>query len=235
MSIFAISDLHLSTDERIEKPMDIYGGEWVNHAEKLKENWFKTVKPEDTVLIPGDISWALRLDEAEADFEWIAALPGYKVITKGNHDLWWASTNKLNKLYGEKSMLFLQNHCTVAEDIVVCGSRGWTCPGCDDFSEQDEKIYNRELVRMELSLKEAREMQNGRKLLVMMHYPPTNDKFQPSGFTKIFEDFGVSLVIYGHLHGRDSYGRGFRGNFNGVEYNLVSLDYLKCVPLEITL
>ncbi|MCR5481929.1 MAG: metallophosphoesterase [Clostridia bacterium] len=235
MSIFAISDLHLSTDERIKKPMDIYGGEWVNHAEKIKENWLRSVKARDTVLIPGDISWALRLDEAAADFKWIAELPGRKIITKGNHDLWWASTNKLNKLYGGPDMLFLQNHCTEAENLIVCGSRGWTCPGCDDFSEQDEKIYNRELVRMELSLKEAEQIRKGRKIAVMLHYPPTNDKFQPSGFTRLFEKFGVSLVVYGHLHGRDSYGRGYRGNFNGVEYKLVSFDYLKGVPIEIKL
>ena len=130
MSIFAIGDLHLAMDPRVEKPMDIFGEEWVDHAEKLKTSWLQTVSPGDTVIICGDISWGLRLEEARADFEWLRALPGKKLIFKGNHDLWWQSAGKLNRLYGDEDLIFVQNSaCVVTADdgkkVAVCGSRGW--------------------------------------------------------------------------------------------------------------
>ena len=154
MNIFAIGDLHLSFDERIQKPMDIFGPSWVNHHEKVRKNWEEKVGEEDLVIIPGDVSWGLRADEAMADLRWIHRLPGRKVITKGNHDLWWTSVTRLNRLYDD--MTFLQNHCYMtAEGVAVCGTRGWICPGTEGFDEHDEKIYNRELLRLEFSLKEA--------------------------------------------------------------------------------
>lgn len=228
MNIYAIGDLHLSFDERIEKPMDIFGERWVGHYVKLKENWEKTVKEDDYVIIAGDISWGLRLDEALADFEWIHHLPGKKIITKGNHDLWWSSISKLNKLYDD--ITFLQNTAYMIEDrIAICGTRGWICPGTDGFDSHDRKIYDREVLRLKLSLDEAKK-KNPEYIIGVLHYPPTNDKFQPSEFTDLMAEYGVRKCVYGHLHGKDAFKNGFKGVLNGVNYSLVSLDYLDAMP-----
>ncbi|MFR7990146.1 MAG: metallophosphoesterase [Anaerovoracaceae bacterium] len=228
MNIFAIGDLHLSFDERIQKPMDIFGPSWVNHHEKVRKNWEEKVGEEDLVIIPGDVSWGLRADEAMADLRWIHRLPGRKVITKGNHDLWWTSVTRLNRLYDD--MTFLQNHCYMtAEGVAVCGTRGWICPGTEGFDEHDEKIYNRELLRLEFSLKEA-EKAGAKMTIAALHYPPTNDKLQGSGFTRMLEDYNVQMCVYGHLHGKDAFKNGIKGVFNGIEYRLVSLDYVEGEP-----
>ena len=236
MSIFAISDLHLSLSG--EKPMDIYGGEWINHTEKVKNNWLENIGSGDTVILAGDSSWALRLPDAMEDLMWIAELPGKKVFVKGNHDLWWASANKLNKL--DPNMFFLQNNFFEAEGYAICGSRGWICPGDNDFTAQDEKIYKRELGRLKLSLEAAVQAGYGVKdfygksrILGALHFPPTNDALQGSGFTELFEEYGVQKVVYGHLHGKDAYGNGLQGIKNFVEYKLTSVDYLKCIPYQI--
>ncbi|MGI6212689.1 MAG: metallophosphoesterase [Anaerovoracaceae bacterium] len=232
MSIYAIGDLHLSFDKRIQKPMDIFGPLWEDHAERLKENWLREVGEEDTVLIPGDISWGLRMDEATADFNWIHSLPGRKIITKGNHDLWWGSITKMNELYDD--ILFLQNRSVriPEEGVTVCGTRGWICPGVEGFDEHDQKIYDRELIRLRFSLEDAKK-QGGGEIIAMLHYPPTNDRMQGSGFTDMLEEFGVRTCIYGHLHGKDTFRHGLKGVLNGVHYHLVSLDYLEAVPLKL--
>lgn len=236
MKIFAIGDLHLSFDERIQKPMDIFGGEWVNHAQKLKGCWLQQINPEDIVIICGDISWGLRLEEAEADFKWIKELPGTKLIFKGNHDLWWQSTGKLNKLYGDEKMIFVQNAAYVFENqgekIAVCGSRGWICPGDDDFTQADKKIYERELLRLKMSLDEGKRLEAD-KFVAALHYPPTNDKMQSSGFTELLSQYNVKICVYGHLHGKEAFKNGPKGLFNGVKYELVSLDYLGAYPKEV--
>ena len=135
MSIYAIGDLHLSFAPGVEKPMDIYGSAWNGHAQRLKENWVELIRPEDTVILAGDISWGLKLSEAVYDLEWIDRLPGKKVIFKGNHDLWWSGIGKLNRLYD--SIHFVQNTAWEAEGWFLCGSRGWLCPGSEDFTVQD--------------------------------------------------------------------------------------------------
>lgn len=238
MSVFAIGDLHLSFGELVEKPMEIFGGQWANHAERVKENWETLVSEEDTVIIPGDISWGLRLSEAVPDLEWIAALPGRKVLLKGNHDLWWSSISKLSNL--AESLSFVQNQCYEGESFIICGSRGWTCPGDTGFSAKDRKIYERELLRLKLSLdagKMARERAaaEGRELLLIgaLHFPPTNEKMENSGFTELFSEYGATKVVYGHLHGTEAYKNGFQGTRNGVEYCLTSCDKLACRPLRI--
>lgn len=234
MSIFAIGDLHLSFDERISKPMDIFGSRWENHAERLKQNWEENIASDDTVLICGDISWGLRLEEAMADFKWIEDLPGRKIITKGNHDLWWGSVKKLNSI--SENIRFLQNDAALNFDndrrICICGTRGWICPGTEGFDEHDEKIFKRELIRLEMSLKEAKK-QEPDLIIAMLHYPPCNDKFQPSEFTNMLSRYGVKTCIYGHLHGKDAFKNGFQGILNGVEYKLVSLDYIEANPIKI--
>jgi len=228
MSIFVIADLHLSLS--VDKPMDIYGGQWVNHAERIKKNWMKLIKEEDTVIIPGDISWGLRLTEAMEDLKWIDDLPGKKVLFKGNHDLWWNSIGKLNKLF--EHLTFIQNTYYETENHRICGSRGWTCPGESGFTQQDQKIYQRELGRLRLSLENAVKNGDSRKELIgVLHFPPTNEKLESSGFTDIFEEFGVKKVVYGHLHGREAYKNGLQGIKNGIEYYLTSCDKLECIPL----
>jgi hypothetical protein len=234
LSIFAIGDLHLSFDERISKPMDIFGSRWENHAERLKQNWEENIGEVDTVLVCGDISWGLRLEEAMADFRWIESLPGRKIITKGNHDLWWGSVKKLNSI--SENIRFLQNDAVLIFDedrrICICGTRGWICPGTEGFDEHDEKIFKRELIRLEMSLKEAKK-QEPDLIIAMLHYPPCNDKFQPSEFTNMLSRYGVKTCIYGHLHGKDAFKNGFQGILNGVEYKLVSLDYIEANPIKI--
>ena len=232
MKIFAIGDLHLSMGEDIEKPMDIFGGEWVGHAEKLYNNWTESVTNDDIVIVCGDISWGLRLDEAVADLEWIHNLPGTKVFFKGNHDLWWQSAGRLNKMYDDGTMNFMQCKAYIAGDVAICGSRGWICPGTDGFSEHDRKIYDREAARLRLSLEEGKK-QGIKKIIGVLHYPPTNDKHQASDFTRLMEEDCVKTCVYGHLHGTDVFPIGLKGIYNGVEYRLVSLDYLQAKPEEV--
>lgn len=228
MKIFAIGDPHLSFDERIQKPMDVFGAGWKDHSQRLKEKWESVVSPEDIVLVLGDISWGLRLDEAMADLTWIHDLPGTKVITKGNHDLWWVSTNKLNTLFDD--VTFLQNHCYMVNDAVaICGTRGWICPGTPGFDDHDNKIYEREQLRLRMSLDDAK-AHGASEIICCLHYPPTNDKFQSSGFTQLMMEYGVKQCLYGHLHGREAFKNGFQGHWNGIKYRLVSLDYVECEP-----
>lgn len=228
MKVFAIGDLHLSLDERIEKPMDIFGSRWVNHHERVKDHWEALVSEDDVVLIPGDISWGLRENEALADLAWIDSLPGRKVLTKGNHDLWWTTVSRLNKHFGD--MVFLQNKAVMVSDkVAICGSRGWICPGTDGYGEHDQKIYNREVLRFEMSLEDAKR-QGAEVIIAALHYPPTNDKHQPSGFTDLMTKYGVKTCVFGHLHGKDAFKNGMQGIYNTVEYKLVSLDYLEGKP-----
>ena len=231
MRIFAIGDVHLSLDERIQKPMDVFGPKWRDHDKRLKENWLKEITEEDVVIICGDISWGLRLEEAMEDLFFLDSLPGMKVLTKGNHDLWWNSVSRLNAI--SERMYFLQNSAFLLEDgTAICGTRGWICPGTEGFDDHDEKIYNREILRLKLSLDDAVK-QGAKRIITSLHYPPSNDKFMPSGFTEALEGYNVSTCIYGHLHGKDAFKNGYKGNWNGVEYKLVSLDYVEAMPVRI--
>ena len=234
MALFAIADLHLAKDPSVEKPMDVFGSGWERHDERLREDWLSRVAPCDTVIIAGDISWGLKLSEAEADLSWIAELPGRKLLIRGNHDLWWASLAKMRALLKEKGIEdidFIQNDSRRLESekdgksIALCGTRGWVCPGGSEFTEHDRKIYERELLRLEMSLKSA---EGADEIVCALHYPPMNERFEDSGFTELIERYSVSKLVYGHLHGRSVWPRGFRGMRNGVEYELVSLDYMDC-------
>lgn len=232
MRLFIIGDLHLSFDPRIDKPMDVFGGAWADHANKIQEDWDSRVGDDDVVILAGDSSWALRYDEALPDLAWISERPGRKVLIKGNHDLWWTGITRLNSLYDD--MYFMQNSCYDCGDgLFLCGTRGWICPGQEGFAEEDARIYQREALRLSASLTAAR--QRGASAIIgVLHYPPTNDKLQPSAFTSLFEEYGVTKVFYGHLHGKETFKKGLKGNLNGVSYDLVSLDYLGCRLKEIT-
>ena len=222
MALYAIGDLHLSFSE--DKPMNIFGENWNDYENKIKKNWINKVKEEDTVLIPGDISWAIKFSEAFSDLQWIDDLPGIKIMIKGNHDYWWTSLKKMDGKF--KSIRFLHNNYYTYKDYAICGTRGWNCPSETNYSEKDLKIYNRELSRLKLSLDYAKES-GYKKIIVMLHYPPTNDLKEDSGFIEIFNEYKVEKVIYGHLHTKASFFSSIEGVLNNVEYMLVSSDYIK--------
>ena len=228
MALYTISDLHLGFN--VEKPMDIFGDKWKNHCDKIKENWCGKIKEQDTVLIAGDISWSLKEQDSRYDLDWINELPGKKIISKGNHDYWWGSISKLNKMY--ENTKFLQNNYYEYKDYAICGTRGWICPGGDKYTIKDRKIYDREQIRLKLSLDDAKK--NGfEKIIVMLHYPPTNDTFEESEFIKIIKEYKVEKVIYGHLHGPVLLGKVLNGYVDEVEYILTSADYLDFDPKRI--
>lgn len=232
MSIYALADLHLA--QSIDKPMDIFGAKWSNYMNKIKENWMDTLKDGDTIVIPGDISWATYLEEAVGDFEFIDSLPGQKIILKGNHDYWWTTMTKLENFLIEndfKTIKFLQNNNFEIENSYLCGTRGWKCPGDEDFSDEDRKIFERELQRLELSLKSIKK-ESEKEIIVALHYPPFNSSWQPSEFIEIMKKYAVKTCVYGHIHG-DAYKNAFQGNFDGIIFKLVSSDYLEFEPLKL--
>ena len=224
MRFFALGDPHLSLSSN--KPMDIFGPNWDDHAARLESAWREAVLPDDVVLLPGDISWAMNLNEARADLAFLAALPGTKVLLRGNHDYWWNSISKVRAAL-PAGMYAIQNDCLSFGGVTVLGTRGWVCPGSALFDPvEDQKLYDRELIRLELSLKSA---PSGAQKLCMLHYPPFNEKRQQSGFTELLEAYGVQCVVYGHLHGK-SCKNAFEGTRNGVEYMLCSADHLSFIP-----
>ncbi|APF27974.1 calcineurin-like phosphoesterase family protein [Clostridium sporogenes] len=227
MSLYAISDLHLAFNE--DKPMDIFGDKWFMHHERIKENWENKITKEDTVLISGDISWSMKIEEGLHDLEWIHNLKGRKILIKGNHDYWWSSINKLNKLY--KDMNFIQNNFFIYENYAICGTRGWNPKPSDNFTTHDEKIYRRELIRLRLSLDAAKKA-GIEKFIVMLHYPATNDKFEDSPITELLKEYNVEKVIYGHLHGISTT-RSLEGLRDGIEYYLTSCDHINFNPVKI--
>lgn len=227
MGLYAISDLHLAFT--CDKPMDVFGEKWYKHDEKIKDNWISKIKENDTVLIAGDISWSMKMEDGMKDLEWINSLPGKKIISKGNHDYWWGSIKKLNSLYADIN--FIQNNFFTYEDYAICGTRGWNPPMQDRYSEQDKKIYSREKIRLKLSLDSA--VKAGyRKIIVMVHFPPVNDRFEESDFTQIFKEYGVEKVIYGHLHG-PSLKKVYEGEHDGIDYIVTSCDYINFEPIKI--
>ena len=228
MSLYAIGDLHFSTS--VNKPMNIFGNNWDDHEIKIIDSWRLKVKPEDTVLVLGDTSWGINLEEAKSDLDIISELPGQKFFVKGNHDYWWTTVTNLNKLYD--NCKFMQTNFYEYGEYAICGGRGWICPNDVKFDSKDEQIYKREENRIRISLEAARK--NGyEKIIVVTHYPPTNDKLEESIFTRLYEEYKVEKVIYGHLHGRESFKMGLKGIRNGVEYILASCDYLNFDLIKI--
>lgn len=225
MSLYAISDLHLSLagDGAEDKPMGIFGSDWVEHALKIKKNWTAQVQETDTVIIAGDISWAMRLPDAAADFAFLRALPGRKVLVRGNHDYWWGSIKAVRAAYPE--MVFLQHDFTAYGEYAICGTRGWLCPNDRQFTAHDEKIYLRELGRLEHSLESARRA-GYRRFVCALHYPPFNNKKEASGFMELIARYGAEYVVYGHIHGRVNFDAGILETPGERQYLLTSCDYL---------
>lgn len=230
MALYTIADLHLPLG--IDKPMDIFGKAWENYVERLADNWQSVVKQEDTVVIPGDFSWATYLEQSVKDFEYLDKLNGKKILLKGNHDYWWTTMNKLSEFVVKnefKNINFLQNNSFMYENIAICGTRGWIHPAWANFNEDDRKIFDREVLRLELSLNNAKEC---REIYVFTHYPPMSTALESNPFTEMMEKYPVTKCIYGHLHSA-SHRNAVEGNVNGIEYKLVSGDYIAFNPLKI--
>ena len=230
MKVFAISDLHLSFS--CDKPMDVFGGNWEGYTEKIKQNWINKVSDDDIVLIAGDISWAMKMEEAEADLQWIDSLPGKKIIIKGNHEYWWKSISAVRSIL-PKSILAIQNDSVKIENFVFCGTRGWVIPERGRTLEaEDLKIYKREVERLKLTLNSASRMKNpDDKLILLIHYPPYNMTKDDNEFTKLIEEFKVDTVVFGHLHGKIKCERFYEKN--GVKYYFTSCDHIDNDPVLI--
>lgn len=222
MNIFAIGDLHLSGNPP-KKPMQIFGEHWFNHWYNIREDWLKRVHADDVVLIAGDTSWALKLEEALEDLAEIISLPGKKILVKGNHDYWWQSIAKMSKAV-DQQLLFVHNNFAQVDSFAICGSRGWTCPADPCFTEQDQVIYQREILRVQTSLSSA-VAAGFKKIILMLHYPPVYSLDIPSGFADLFEEYQIELCVYGHLHG-ESIKTAPVGKIKGTACHLVACDAL---------
>lgn len=221
--IYGIADLHM--DHTGQKPMDIFGEKWLDHENNIMNTWKEIVKANDLVLLPGDISWALKIDGVIGDLERIDMLPGKKVMIKGNHDYWWASLSKLNAL-NLKSMFFLQNNSYIHGNYKIVGTRGWISRDSDSFNENDEKVFQRELLRFKMSLESGK---NARETIAIIHYPPFNIDGSTNEFVDIMKDYGVKTCLYGHLHA-DGHKYVVEGNISGIEFHCVASDFIDFKP-----
>ena len=226
MHLYAIGDLHLSFSA--DKPMDIFGPQWADHAAHIERAWRSRISEDDLILIPGDISWAMQLSSALPDLAFIGALPGKKLLLRGNHDYWWSSLTRVRAALPLNTFA-LQNDAFACGPFAVAGTRGWACPGSSGFTAADGKIYEREVQRLELSL---RALPDAGLRVVMTHFPPFCEPAFDTAFTALFERYDVKHVIYAHLHGA-AHRLAFEGERNGVRYTLAAADYLKFVPKRI--
>ena len=227
MALYAIGDLHLCLGA--PKPMDVFGGAWVGYLDKLKQGVSK-IGPDDTTVLLGDLSWALSLDEAKADFAWIDAIPGKKIILKGNHDYWWNTVTKFYKFCEENgfsNQYILNNNHFEYGGYAICGTRGWFFEE-ERSAQHDEKVFRRELLRLEASLQSAGELPK----IVFLHYPPRYKGYTCNEILELLEKYDVRRCYYGHLHGA-SHGLALEGLWDGIEYRLVSADKLNFVPLTV--
>lgn len=221
MAIYALSDLHLSKGVK-DKSMEVFGKEWEDYEKKIDENWKNTVTENDTVLIPGDISWAINFEDAYEDFSYLNSLPGNKIIIKGNHDYYFSTLTKVNKFLQDNNFTtikILNNNSYFVEGYNICGFRGWG--NTDDDKVDDYKVYQRELIRLELSLKSILEENKKYPIIVMTHFPPFRYEIK-----EILKKYNVKICVYGHLHG-DGHYMIKEGNIDGIDYNMVSGDYTK--------
>ena len=239
MSVFVIADTHLSFG--VKKPMDIFGNRWKNYHEKLKNGWISQITDSDTVIIPGDISWAMNIQEALPDFAFLSALPGQKIILKGNHDYWWSTTNKLNNFIAENhfdSIRFLHNNALIAEDFIICGSRGWYPDDKNHKLSENadcKKIVAREAIRLRLSLEAGKKLQEAdptpREIIAFMHFPPYYTDYCCDELIYELYRAGVSRCYFGHIHGKYSGPEYFE--YCDIRFYLIYSDFLKFIPKKI--
>ena len=239
MRVFAMGDLHLSFTEMVNpdqwevvnehKPMGCFGNGWEKHYKKIYANWRRLVAEDDLVLVPGDISWAMKLDDIDCDFDFISMLSGNKVFVQGNHDYWWQSVSKVRERL-PKDCFAIQNDSLNVGQVTLAGTRGWLCPNDRQFTSHDKKIYNREILRLEMSLSSIKDRKE--TLISMMHYMPTNDKYEMNEFIELMQQYSVDICVYGHLHGPAHNMRLPKEKW-GIQFQLVSADYLRFEPKEI--
>lgn len=226
MALYAIGDTHLSL--AADKPMDVFGGGWEGYVDKLREG-FHSVKEDDTVVLCGDLSWGMSLEEAEPDLAFLNELPGVKWLVKGNHDYWWSTASKMNAFFaghGFTKLRILHNNCALYGDIALCGTRGWFFE--ENAGEHSQKVFRRELIRLEASLQAAGE----REKLCFLHYPPRYQGYLCQEIVELMERYGVIGCYYGHLHG-PSHRLAREGRFGKIDYHLVSSDYIGFRPKKI--
>ena len=224
MAIYAISDLHLSFGDN--KPMDIFGVNWENHTEKIKENWNKKVKENDLVLLPGDFSWAMYLKDTYKNFEYLNGLPGKKLLLKGNHDYWWTTLKKMREYLKNnnfENIDFIYNNSYMYENKIIVGTRGWQ----DGKTSEDKKLIKRENLRLELSIKDGiKKYGDDKEIIVCMHYPPFKAyEEQEMNYIETMKKYNVKICIYGHLHGETAHKEVKEGTYYGIDFKMVSCDY----------
>ena len=228
MAVFVIADLHLSFGT--DKPMDVFSG-WDNYTERLEKNWRKSVTDSDTVVLAGDISWGMRLEETVADFEYIHSLPGKKIILKGNHDYWWSTKSKIDAFFekhGFDDMRILHNCAYEADGFVIVGTRGWLYNAKTD---EDVKIVNREAGRLKLSIEAGKKLDG--QMIAFLHYPPLYEESRCTEILDILEANDIKDCYFGHIHGKYALSRAPAGEYNGIKMNLISCDYVNFNPIKI--
>ena len=230
MSLFALSDTHLSLYN--DKPMDVFGNRWQDYANKLDKGWRAVVTDNDTVVIAGDVSWGISLNEAKLDLLYIDSLPGKKIISKGNHDYWWSTSAKINTFFEENNITTIKtmhNNAFVVDNITVCGTRGWYSEGKNAPREADyNKIVAREAGRLELSVKEGLKLSETNEIAVFLHFPPVYNDYICKEIIEILHKYNIDKVFYGHIHGVYSLPSTFR--YDGIDFTITSADYLNFVP-----
>ena len=236
MAVFVIADLHLDTVTN-EKSMEVFGNRWQGYIEKIQKNWTRVVSDDDTVIIPGDISWALTTEDALADLKWIDALPGRKIIMKGNHDFWWSTLSKMRRFFCENcinSIDILYNNALEVENYIVAGSRGWfvdkSVQPSKAVSADYDKIVNREVIRLKLSLDEAKKLSEGtgKEIIAFFHFPPVWSDFECVEILETLKEYNVSRCYFGHIHG--CYAQGGVFEWENIEFRMISADFLDFLP-----
>ncbi len=240
MSLFVISDLHLSIGEGINKPMEVFGARWTDYTQKLERNWRAVMTDSDDIVIAGDISWALKLEQALPDLKFIDSLPGTKYIGKGNHDFWWSTASKMHKLFEDndiKTIKLLYNNAYSLSDFIICGTRGWFTDKLHQnvVGEVDyDKIVNREVLRLKLSLDEAVRLKadgDPREMLVFLHFPPVWGDFVCPEIVALLHEYGIKKCFFGHIHGAYNVPRSFE--YEGINMVITSADYLNFAAMPI--
>ena len=235
MSVFVIADLHLATDNS-QKSMEIFGKRWSNYIEKIKKNWIAVVGENDTVILPGDISWGLTTEDARNDLLWIERLPGNKIIMKGNHDFWWATVSKLTAFFetnGIKTIKLLNNNAIEVEDYIVAGSRGWFTDKSMQNAEETvdyAKIVNRETIRLKMSLDAATllKKESDKEIVVFLHFPPVWSDFCCEPIIELLKKYGIGRCYFGHIHGNYSLPETFE--YEGIKFHMISADFIDFLP-----
>ena len=237
MAIYALADLHLSLSCP-DKSMEVFGHHWGDYISRVKENWENIVTEDDTVLIPGDISWATYIDKAEEDFRFISELPGRKLLCRGNHDYWWTTIKKMEEFFAEKgltNLAFVRTNAVMVEDTVITGTRGWMIETKESIEgSENKKIYEREKLRIKMCIDELKKAdpEHTKKHIFMIHYPPVTARMDFTEFAEMMAEGGVDICVYGHLHGK-AHKKAFEGELGGTKFICSAADFVDFCPVKI--